>query len=188
ADNNVWIIHRPHSLPDDKKASAAPPVLEFDNAGNFIRAWGGEGPGYEWVMEEHSIFIDHKGFVWVLGADKRDGQILKFTKDGKLVLQIGHRDQTGDSNSHFLNQPTGIFLYPKTNELFVSDGYTNRRVIVFDAETGAYKRHWGAYGRKPVDLGPRAGVNSTHIRFFPTDPWRAYAENLQQFDNPHAVK
>jgi DNA-binding beta-propeller fold protein YncE len=188
AEDHVWIIHRPRSLPDDKKLTAAPPVLEFDNEGNFIQAWGGDGAGYDWPFDEHSIFVDYKGFIWILGADKRDGQILKFTKDGKLVMQIGHRDQTGDSNSQYLNQPTGIWVYPKTNEVFVSDGYGNRRVIVFDADTGSYKRHWGAYGRKPVDLGPRAGERGSQIHFLQSDPWRAYAENLQQFDNPHDVK
>jgi DNA-binding beta-propeller fold protein YncE len=188
AQDHVWIIHRPLSLPADQRAEAAPPVLEFDNAGNFIQAWGGEGAGYEWVLNEHSVHVDYKGFVWILGSDKRDGQILKFTKAGKLVMQIGHRDQTGDSNSQYLKEPTGLWVYPKTNELFVSDGYGNRRVIVFDADTGEYKRHWGAYGNKPVDIGPRAGRDSQQIRFFPKDPWRAYAENLQQFDNPHDVK
>ncbi|MDO8632121.1 MAG: hypothetical protein Q7R41_16680 [Phycisphaerales bacterium] len=47
--------------------------------------------------------------------------------------------------------PTGVVIDPKTNEVFVADGYRNRRVVVFDADTGAYKRHWGAYGKKPPD-------------------------------------
>ena len=188
SQDNVWIVHRPRSLPANLQAEAAPPVLEFDNGGNFIQAWGGDGPGYEWVKNEHSIHIDYKGFVWILGSDPQDGQILKFTKGGQLVMQIGHRGQTGDSNSQFLREPTGVWVYPKTNELFVSDGYANRRIIVFDADSGKYKRHWGAYGNKPQDIGPRAGVGSDQIKFFPKDPWRAYAENLQQFDNPHDVK
>jgi hypothetical protein len=179
AQNHIWIIHRPRTLPEDQRAMAAPPVIEFDYAGNVVQAWGGEGKGYEWPLNEHGLHVDHKGFVWVLGSDKRDGQILKFTRDGKLVMQIGGRDKVGDSNSQYLNRPAGLDVYPKTNELFVSDGYGNRRVIVFDADTGAYKRHWGAYGRKPVDIGAP--------KFDPADPWRGYAEHLQQFDTVHDV-
>src|SRR6185503_11634536 len=88
-----------------------------------------------------------------------------------------------------LRLPAKTFVDKETNELYVADGYANRRVIVFDAETGKYKRHWGAYGRKPVDIGPRAGTKgATQIKNFPLDPWRAYAENLQQFDCPHDIK
>jgi DNA-binding beta-propeller fold protein YncE len=190
AQDHIWMIHRPRTLPADLRAEAAPPVLEFDNAGNFIQAWGGEGAEYEWPQNEHSIYLDYKGFVWILGSDKRDGQILKFTKAGKFVMQIGHSDQTGDSNSQYLSRPTGLWVYPKTNELFVSDGYVNRRIIVFDADTGIYKRHWGAYGKKPVDIGkpvfdPTIIEGSAELH---ADPWRAYAEHLQQFDTVHDVK
>jgi len=193
AQDNVWVIHRPNALKPEQRAEAAPSVLQFDNAGNFLQAWGGPGPGYEWLQTEHSLFIDHKGFVWIIGSGAKDGQILKFTKDGKFVMQIGHSGQTGDSNSQFLRQPTGIWLYPKTNELFVSDGYGNRRVVVFDPDTGKIKRFWGAYGNKPVDIGPAIGREGgergqSSIHFFPQDPWRAYAENLQQFDTVHDVK
>jgi DNA-binding beta-propeller fold protein YncE len=194
AENNIWIIQRPRTLPNDLRAKAAPPVIEFDNTGNFIRAWGGEGEGYEWPQNEHSIYVDYKGFVWILGSDKSDGQILKFTKSGKFVKQFGRSGQTGDSNSPYLNRPTGIWLYPRTNELFVSDGYGNRRVVVLDADSGRVKRYWGAYGNKPVDIGPprfdkdifEGDINNPSVR--PPDPWRAYAENLQQFSTVHDVK
>jgi DNA-binding beta-propeller fold protein YncE len=193
-DGNVWIIHRPHSLKPEQQAEVAPSILEFDNSGNFLQAWGGPGPGYEWVLNEHSVFVDEKRFVWVIGSDRKDAQILKFTNDGKFVAQFGHSGQSGDSNSQFLNQPTGIWLFPKTNELFVSDGYGNRRVVVFDPDTGKVKRYWGAYGNKPIDIGPAitesVGGSSgpSPIHFFPKDPWRAYAVNLQQFDTPHDIK
>jgi DNA-binding beta-propeller fold protein YncE len=182
ADDNVWILHRPHTLPADRQAMAAPSVLEFDNAGNFIQAWSAEGPGYEGTQHEHGIHVDYKGFVWVIGTDN---VILKFTKAGKFVMQIGRRGQTGSGfdNIEYFDKPTAVKVYPKTNELFVTDGYGNRRVIVFDADTGKYKRHWGAYGRKPVDIGPALMVGVVSPRFFdPADPWRGYAENLQQFD------
>ena len=67
-------------------------------------------------------------------------------------MQIGHAGKNkGSNDTENLGGPAGLFVYPKTNELFVADGYFNHRVIVFDADTGAYKRHWGAYGKKPDD-------------------------------------
>src|SRR5205807_978509 len=83
---------------------------------------------------------------------KEDNQILKFTNKGKFLMQIGHAGKNrGSNDTENLGGPAGLFVYPKTNELFVADGYFNHRVIVFDADTGAYKRHWGAYGKKPDD-------------------------------------
>ena len=102
------------------------------------------------------MFVDYKDNVWIGGNGEKDTNILKFTKSGKFLLQIGHHGKTGGSNdTENLNRPAGIYVYPKTNEVFVADGYGNRRVIVFDADTGAYKRHWGAYGNKPDDSAPR---------------------------------
>jgi DNA-binding beta-propeller fold protein YncE len=169
--DNVWVFHRPATIPDGEKAASlnppqaeccipAPPVLEFDRNGKFLQAWGGPGQGYEWFASEHAIFVDSKDNVWLSGNAKEDNQILKFTTKGKLLLQIGHAGKNlGSNDTANLGGPAGLFVYPKTNELFVADGYFNHRVIVFDADTGAYKRHWGAYGKKPDDnlkLPPRA--------------------------------
>jgi len=163
AHDNLWVFHRPGTIPDGEKAAslnppqaecciAAPAVLEFDPNGKFLQAWGGPGQGYEWFSSEHGIFVDYKDNVWLSGNAKEDNQILKFSTTGKLRLQIGHAGQNrGSNDTANLGGPAGLFVYPKTNELFVADGYFNRRVIVFDAETGAYKRHWGAYGKKPDD-------------------------------------
>lgn len=163
-NDHIWVIHRPGTIADYEKAAAfnppraeccipAPPVLEFDMAGNFLGAWGGPGQGYEWPTNEHGIFVDDKDNVWVGGNGQGDAQILKFTNKGKFLLQIGRRGQSkGSNDTQNLGQPAGMFVYPKTNELFVADGYGNRRVVVFDADTGAYKRHWGAYGKRPEDL------------------------------------
>lgn len=106
---------------------------------------------------EHGIFVDHRDNVWLTGNGDDDGQILKFTPDGTFLLQIGRGGVEADSNdtSH-VSRAANIAVYPKTNELFVADGYGNRRVIVFDADTGVYKRHWGAYGNRPDDRAPRA--------------------------------
>ena len=198
AQDNVWIIDRPKTLgreggrelgadlkpPQADCCIPAPPVMEFDAAGNFIQGWGGPGPGYEWPETEHAIHVDYKGNVWISGAESRqrtvDNQVLKFTKDGKFLMQIGHNGQSkGSNDTENLNQPTGLYVYPKTNELFASDGYVNKRVIVFDADTGAFKRMWGAYGNKPDDS---VGPSYT----------RARASDLegrpQQFNTVHCVR
>ena len=161
--NHIWIIQRPRSLsereigaqqdpPWSKCCYAAPPVLVFDEAGNLIRAWGGPGPGYEWPETEHGIFVDDNDFVWTAGSGDKDSQILKFTLDGKFVLQIGKSGQSkGSNDTANLGSPADINVDLAAREVYAADGYRNRRVIVFDSETGAYKRHWGAYGKPPSD-------------------------------------
>jgi hypothetical protein len=168
SQDHIWVVSRPRTLTDDQKGASlspptseccipAPPVLEFDAAGNYIQGWGGPGPGYEWPENEHGIFVDYKGNVWIAGnTPKKDNQILKFSNKGEFLLQIGHAGKSkGSDDTENLNRPTQVSVYQKTNEVFVADGYENRRVIVFDADTGAYKRHWGAYGHKPDDSAPR---------------------------------
>jgi len=155
AQDHVWVLQRPGTLTPEEKPRAAPPLVEFDAAGNFVQAWGGPGQGYEWPNSEHGVYVDPKGFVWIGGNGDNDHQILKFTKAGKFVMQIGHAGKSmGNADTGNLNQPADTFVYAKTNELFVADGYGNRRVIVFDAETGAYKRMWGAFGNMPTDGAP----------------------------------
>src|SRR5713101_7774829 len=150
--NHVWVVHRPRTVKPDQKSMAGPPVFEFDTAGNFIQAWGGPGEGYEWPATEHGVYVDHKGFVWIAGSGSKDHQLLKFTRTGKFVMQIGHSGKsTGNADTANVNGPADIFVYAKTNELFVADGYGNHRVIVFDADTGAFKRMWGAFGKPPTD-------------------------------------
>ena len=144
-------------------------------AGNLIQGWGGPAAGYEWPDNEHGMFVDYKDNVWIGGNGEKDTNILKFSKSGKFLLQIGHHGKTGGSNdTENLNRPAGIYVYPKTNEVFVADGYGNRRVIVFDADTGAYKRHWGAYGNKPDDSVPRTrtfdGPGPTAVQHGSRDP------------------
>jgi DNA-binding beta-propeller fold protein YncE len=161
--DNLWVFHRPATIPDGEKAAAlnppqaeccipAPAVLEFGPDGKFLQAWGEPGAGYEWPSQQHGILVDDQDNVWLTGSAKDDNQILKFNRSGKFLLQIGHAGKNrGSNDTENLGGPAGLFLYRKTNELFVADGYGNRRVIVFDAATGAYKRHWGAFGKKPDD-------------------------------------
>ena len=187
--DNVWVFHRPDTIPDGEKAAAlkppqaeccipAPAVLEFGPTGKFIQAWGGPGQGYEWFTAQHGIFVDGSDNVWLSGSAKEDNHILKFTSSGKFLMQIGHAGKNkGSNDTENLGGPAGLFLYKKTNELFVADGYFNHRVIVFDATTGAYKRHWGAYGKKPDD-----GVT------FPPRPQLLQGPPPAAFNNPvHAV-
>ncbi len=134
------------------------PILEFGPDGTLLRHWGGkDGPGYQWPDSNHGLNIDDKGNVWIGGNGGTDGHVLKFTQDGKFVMQVGKKGVTADSLSteHFF-QVAKIFFYKKANEVFVADGYGNRRVAVIDAETGKVKRFWGAYGNKPDDAASRA--------------------------------
>ena len=153
--DHVWILHRPRELAPAERERAAPPVVEFDASGKFIQAWGGAGSGYEWPATEHGIHVDYKGNVWIVGNRQGDHQILKFSRNGKFLMQIGHAGQSkGNADTQNMNLPANVFVYAKTNEAFVADGYQNRRVIVLDADTGAYKRMWGAFGNVPVDGPP----------------------------------
>jgi DNA-binding beta-propeller fold protein YncE len=164
--DNVWIIHRgAATLNDNERAldlkvgeccTAAPPVLVFDQAGNLVRAWGGPGQGYEWPESNHGVHVDYKGNVWIGGNGAKDAQVLKFTRDGKFLLQVGHYGKTGGSNDlENFGRVAKIWVDPKTNEAYIADGYGNKRVAVLDADTGKMKRYWGAYGNKPddTDLG-----------------------------------
>ena len=166
--DNIWIIQRPGTLVDDEKGvlkdppesrccKPAPAVLQFDQKGTLLKSWGGpsaagSGQAYDWPKSEHGIHIDNAGNVWIGGNDKDDHQILKFTPEGKFLQQIGKAGSTGGSNSQTqLGRPAHMLTDDAAGELYVADGYGNRRIIVFDAKTGAYKRHWGAYGKPPSD-------------------------------------
>ena len=190
-DDHVWMLQRPGSLTEDERGATlsppqstccapAPPVLEFDASGKLLRSWGGKGAGYDWPQNEHGIHVDGNGFVWITGNGADDGQVLKFTRDGKFVMQIGKlAPQTGNADTSRLGQAAGVEVDVAAHELYVADGYYNRRVIVFDADTGAFKRQWGGYGRPPSD----AEKPSTRRTAPPTDA------QLTQFGNPvHCVR
>ena len=198
-DDHVWIIHRssatlavnerPLELKTGECCAGAPPVLEFDQAGNLLRHWGGPGKGYEWPDSNHGIFIDYKGNVWIGGNGGADSQILKFTKDGKFLMQVGKKGArrkagaaaggnegdvagfAGNSNDPVsFGRVAKIFVDPKENEAYIADGYLNKRVAVIDADTGKMKRWWGAYGNKPDDT--------------PLPAYNPSAPPAQQFRNP----
>ncbi len=201
AKQHVWVSHLPETLteeelyeepwkagtPDPAKpkpegkplgtcCKAAPPILEFDAQGKLVQGWGqGTFTDFsDWPRDPHGIFVDHTDHVWV-GSHSRH-RVMKFTRQGKLVLQIGEYEKVGGSNdTKLLGGPSGIWVDPKTNEAFISDGYRNRRVIVVDGATGAYKRHWGAYGKTPDDT-TKFDYNTMTSGQLP-----------QQFSTPHGI-
>jgi DNA-binding beta-propeller fold protein YncE len=198
---HVWILTRPKvlaNLPEmkaDPKRKPAPPVMEFDQSGKYVQGWGGEsGPGYQWPSNEHGMTVDSKGFVWIVGnADGKsnnpsnlpnDNQVLKFTRSGEFVLAIGKSGQTGSNKTEVLKGATGLAYWAKTNEIFVSDGYGNARVIAFDADSGKFTKMWGAYGNKPLDIEDRPAPTAPALL-----PWVRVSEVLQQFASAvHDVK
>lgn len=186
--DHIWVYQRPRTLTDDERGAAlnppaskccapAPPVMEFDQEGSLLQAWGGANASVDWPLSEHGIFVDSKDRVWLAGNEKdNDHRVLQFTRDGRFVMQIGKSGKTEGSNSReFLGRPAMAVYDERADELYVADGYKNKRVIVFDANTGEYRRHWGAYGDKPDD---------TELGAF--DP---NAPRAKQFRNPvHCVR
>jgi DNA-binding beta-propeller fold protein YncE len=197
--DHVWIVHRPSTLQPNETRSIwkpAPPVLEFDADGKLVSAWGGPGAGYEWPELEHGIFVDDDDNVWLAAGGNKDSHILKFTRAGRFLMQIGHQGKgRGSNDTDNLGAPANVVLDAPANELYVADGYVNHRVIVFDAATGAYKRHWGAYGKRPDDEwftrageklpGPFAGAVQNENRPSQYDP---NGPPAPQFRIVHAVR
>jgi DNA-binding beta-propeller fold protein YncE len=167
--DHVFIVHRQASLnprtevgaaqdpPTGSCCTPAPPVLEFDPEGNLVNSWGGAGEGYTWPASNHGISIDHLDNVWIGGNGQGDSHILKFTHDGRFLMQIGAPGRPVDSRSRdSFGRVAKVSFDAKANEAYVADGYGNKRVAVLDMGTGAVKRFWGAYGNAPLDtnLGP----------------------------------
>jgi DNA-binding beta-propeller fold protein YncE len=190
----VWIVHRGSAtLNDNEKAlelkagdccAGAPPVLAYDRQGKLVRSWGGPGAGFDWPASNHGIFVDHAGNVWIGGNGPGDSHIVKFTKDGKFLAQYGKPNaraagknaqgqatyRGGSTDPDNFGRVAKIFVEPKANEVFLADGYLNKRVAVLDAASGKMKRFWGAYGNKPDDAD--------------SGPYDPAAPPIKQFRNP----
>jgi DNA-binding beta-propeller fold protein YncE len=183
AKQHVWVTILPEQLTEEETYAeqkppmgtccvAAPPVLEFDAKGKLVQGWGqgSKDDTSNWPRNPHGIFVDHNDFVWV--GTYMHHRVMKFTREGKLVMTIGQYDKNGGSNdTTLLGGPAGIWVDPKTNEVFIADGYRNRRVIVFDGATGKYLRHWGAYGERPDDtekFDPKTMVSGALPKQFST--------------------
>ena len=149
----------------------APAVLEFDAQGNVLKSWGGQGYVPDWPTAEQALWVDKKGNVWITGSwhsgafirrpeddlsipdelEKLpwDRQALKFSPDGKLLLEIGHPAKDGPINNQdtsLLGGASAIQVDENAREVYFADGSLNRRIVVYDSETGKFKRGWGAYG------------------------------------------
>jgi hypothetical protein len=164
--DHIWIIHRAEAVKEAGRVPA-PPVIEFDPAGNVVQTWGGPGAGYDWPQQVHGITVDDtNGRVWITGNGEKDTHILAFTRAGKFLRQIGRPGmKSGSNNTANVARATQVRVDARAREIFVSDGEQNQnhRVIVFDSETGAYKRHWGAFGQKPDDAA--IGTDSADRQF-----------------------
>ena len=187
--DHIWVLHVPQSIPEAQRANAAPPVLEFDQAGKLLSSWGGPDKGTPWLGREHGIFVDDKGFVWLGGRagwprattpGVSDDVILKFTTAGKFVMQIGKSGASkGNQDTANVHQATDVFVDTRAKEVYAADGYGNKRVIVFDSETGAFKRMWGAFGNPPpATFAPNPAVPQPQ-----TTP-----DGPPEFGLPHAIK
>ena len=188
-NDDVWVLHVPQSIPEDRRANAAPPVLQFDSDGNLLTSWGGPDNGSEWLGREHSIFVDANDFVWLGGRagwpretspGNSDDMIMKLTMAGAPVLTIGRRGRsTGNLDTQNVHQATDIFVDTQAREVYAADGYGNNRVIVFDSESGSFKRMWGAFGNAPP---------STFEPNRPTPQPQTTPEGPPDFGLPHAIK
>ena len=167
--DHVFIIHRGFPTltarteagldtkpPTGECCAAAPPILEFDPEGNLVKAWGGPEAGHDWPESNHGVSLDNKGNVWIGGngtcsdtaaaaghcpKGTGDSFILKFTHDGKFLMEIGTPNQPVNSNSlTSFGRVAKISFDVKANEAFVADGYGNKRVAVLDMDTGKIKR------------------------------------------------
>ncbi|HCK33992.1 MAG TPA: hypothetical protein DHW20_02360, partial [Gemmatimonadetes bacterium] len=129
------------------------------------------GDGYDWPSSNHGITVDHMDNVWIGGNGPDDGHILKFTRDGNFLLQLGRPGiGTGSNDPENFGRVAEVSIDLGGDEVFVADGYGNRRVAVLDIETGALKRYWGAYGNRPDDA--------------PVPPYRPEDPPAQQFRSP----
>jgi len=194
AQGDAWVLHRPRTLKPQDAAMAAPPVLELDPAGNFIKAWGGPGSGYEWVEREHGIYVDGKGFVWIGGNNcpglklpglkpVADDQLLKFTQDGKFVMQIGHSNQSkGNATPETcIARPTPGFIRRPTScswptATAITGHRVRRRYRRVQAHVGRLRQPAG--GRRPLPGCPQAGSQGSarYVEF----QHRAFAARRQR--------
>ena len=159
--DHAWLLHRPERITDEDMQAArdptipgccekAPPLLEIGPDGSLLATYGSIERSEDWPYFPHGVFVDHADFLWVGNAPHHT--IMKLTQEGGHLFTIGEFDRTGGSyDPDLLGGAADFWVDPETDELFVADGYVNRRIVVFDAEDGSFLRQWGAYGSQPND-------------------------------------
>lgn len=179
--DHIWVLQRalPYSVDgqgakhDLAPADRMPAVMVFDTEGNLLKSWGGQGHVPHWPKSEHGLWVDEAGNVWIGGNAPGDRQVLKFTADGRQLLEIGYPSHAPRNNADttILGEPAGIEVDSAAHEVYISDGYLNSRVVVYDSNNGNFKRGWGAYGiglgeiaNPPEPTGEAASTLGRYVR------------------------
>ena len=157
--DHIWVMQRPLSVTEDELGAMqtpprndccarTPAILEFNTDGEVIRSWGGAGFVPDWPTNEHALWVDRAGNVWISGSGVDDRQVIKFSAEGRQLLEIGRKSKEPKSNqdTSLLGRAAGLDVDDAAREVYVADGYLNNRIVVYDSETGKFKRGWGAYG------------------------------------------
>jgi DNA-binding beta-propeller fold protein YncE len=162
--DHVVVVNRRNITDEEAETSInAPSIIMFDAAGNVIKSWGDPKVIANSI---HGCSFDKEDNVWV--ASNGDGIVQKYSHDGKLLLQIGTRSvmdsSDGTSKGKPLNSahdklfhPANVAVDPGNGDLYISDGYGNRRIIVFD-KNGKYLRQWGSQATKEQTQAGDPGV------------------------------
>lgn len=147
--DHIYVVNRRNITDEEKETSiSAPSIIKFDTAGNVVGSWGDEKTVPNSI---HGCAIDKDNNVYVAGNS--DGVVQKYAPDGKLLLQIGvrgkfdsvdgtRRGAGNNSAKDQLHMPSAIVVDPANGDIYISDGYGNRRVVVFDKD-GKFLRQWG---------------------------------------------
>jgi hypothetical protein len=157
--DHIWFLNRAAAAEGDEIGGGGTPpridccvrgpeVIELDQQGNVVHAWGGPGYHPRWPTALQTVIADTRGFVWVGGTAPQDS-ILKFTRDGQFVWDFDHRPPPGAA-FHETNQNTDVLgskgrfqLDEAASEIYIVN---SKRVLVYDMNSGAFKRGWGGHG------------------------------------------
>jgi hypothetical protein len=145
--DHVWTVNRRNltekegRMVREGEAAPSPAVIEFDQKGDVVNSWTAP------IMPDglHGIFVDFEDNVWIAG--KGDAIVQKYDMSGHLLMQIGTKGvfDTTNHSTTLLNRPSDMYVDPSNGDIYISDGYGNRRVIVF-SRTGSFLRMWGEQG------------------------------------------
>jgi len=145
--DHIWTVNRRNLTETEQRTvlegegNPSPAVIEFDEKGDVVNSWTAP------VMPTglHGIFIDFENNVWIAGNG--DAIVQKYDMSGHLLMQIGTKNvfDTTNHSTTLLNRPSDVYVDPSNGVIYISDGYGNRRVIVFD-HSGNFRRMWGEQG------------------------------------------